>query len=79
VGDFIEAINASETTQIMDTVVAKDEERSAKSEGLIRQRIGKKLNQVYADIVAEPVPDRFLELIEKLGAEPKQARSNDVE
>ena len=63
----------------MDIVVAKDEERSAKSERLIRQRIGKKLNQVYADIVAEPVPDRFLELIEKLGAEPEQARTNDVE
>jgi hypothetical protein len=63
----------------MDTVAAKDEERSGRSERLIRQRIGKKLNQVYANIVAEPVPDRFLELIEKLGAEPKQARSNDVE
>jgi hypothetical protein len=63
----------------MDTVAAKDEERSGRSERLIHQRIGKKLNQVYADIAAEPVPDRFLELIEKLGAEPKQARSNDVE
>lgn len=44
---------------------------------MIHQRLGKKLNQVYADIVAEPVPDRFLELIEKLGSEPNQARSSD--
>jgi len=61
----------------MNAVAAKDDDRSGKGERLIHQRIGKKLNQVYADIVAEPVPDRFLELIEKLGTEPKQARPND--
>jgi hypothetical protein len=63
----------------MDFQVAKDEDRSGKGEKLIRQRIGKKLNQVYADILAEPVPDRFLELIEKLDTESERARSDDVD
>jgi hypothetical protein len=63
----------------MDFQVAKDEDRSGKGEKLIRQRIGKKLNQVYADILAEPVPDRFLDLIEKLDTESERARSDDVD
>jgi hypothetical protein len=63
----------------MDFQVAKDEDRSGKGEKLIRQRIGKKLNQVYADILAEPVPDRFLDLIEKLDTESDRARSDDVD
>jgi hypothetical protein len=34
--------------------------------------VGSKLKQLYADIVAEPVPDRFIDLIEKLGSDDEE-------
>jgi hypothetical protein len=52
----------------MGAVVPKSEKQSRKGDKLTRQQVGSKLKQLYADIVSEPVPDRFLELIEKLGA-----------
>ena len=36
--------------------------------------IGLKLRELYDDVVAEPVPDRLLELLSKLGANDDQAR-----
>lgn len=36
--------------------------------------IGLKLRELYDDVVAEPVPDRLLELLNKLGAKDDQAR-----
>jgi hypothetical protein len=56
----------------MDAVVPKDEKRSRLGEKLVPQRIGKKLCQVYAEIVAEPIPDRFIQIIEKLEVEEKR-------
>jgi hypothetical protein len=57
----------------MDAVVPKSEKQSRKGDKLTRQQVGSKLKQLYADIVAEPVPDRFMELIDKLGvAEPER-------
>lgn len=34
--------------------------------------IGLKLRELYDDVVAEPVPDRLLELLNKLGAKDEQ-------
>lgn len=36
--------------------------------------IGLKLRELYDDVVAEPVPDRLLELLNKLGAKDEQSR-----
>ncbi|WP_404403006.1 NepR family anti-sigma factor [Pelagibacterium halotolerans] len=33
--------------------------------------IGSKLRELYDDVVAEPVPDRFVELLKKLGDDEK--------
>lgn len=35
--------------------------------------IGSKLRELYDDVVAEPVPDRFLELLNKLGDDDTKA------
>ncbi len=35
--------------------------------------IGLKLRELYDNVVAEPVPDRLLELLNKLGAEDDKA------
>lgn len=53
----------------MDAVVPKSEKQSRKGDKLTRQQVGGKLKQLYADIVAEPVPDRFIELLDQLGGE----------
>jgi hypothetical protein len=36
--------------------------------GLLGEHIGKELRGLYAELVAQPVPDRFLELLNKLEA-----------
>jgi hypothetical protein len=36
--------------------------------GLLGEHIGKELRGLYAEVVAQPVPDRFLELLNKLEA-----------
>ncbi len=36
--------------------------------------IGLKLRELYDDVVAEPVPDRLLELLNKLGAKDDETR-----
>lgn len=42
-------------------------------------RIGNRLRSMYRDIVAEPIPDRFLSLLEQLNADrPGGASSSDM-
>ncbi len=36
--------------------------------------IGLKLRELYDDVVAEPVPDRLLELLNKLGADDDKTK-----
>ena len=52
----------------MDTDFAMviNNDSSAKSSRRVQERVGKKLKQVYADVAAEPIPDRFLDLIKQL-------------
>lgn len=35
-------------------------------EAKVQAELGKKLQQVYSDVISEPVPDRFLSLLEQL-------------
>ena len=49
--------------------MVKDEKNLPKTEGIkpnAQAQIGEKLKEVYADIVHEPVPDRFLDLLNQL-------------
>jgi hypothetical protein len=50
--------------------------RSLTSEVLIdrsiQSRIGRMLRDVYCDVASEPVPDRFVELLEALAAQEEQ-------
>ncbi len=41
---------------------------------LIQSQIGKHLRAVYDDVVNEPVPDRFIELLEQLEASAQKTR-----
>ena len=61
-----------------------DKDKSANDlNDVISQKVGDKLKQVYSDIAAEPVPDRFIDLINQLeeqknGLEKKgQTRDGD--
>jgi hypothetical protein len=42
--------------------------RAAPVAGLLGEHIGRELRGLYEDVVAQPVPDRFLELLNKLEA-----------
>jgi hypothetical protein len=53
----------------MDARVPRDEKLAGKGGKLIRQQVGAKLKQLYADVMSEPIPDRFKELIEILEPE----------
>ena len=35
-------------------------------EAKVQAELGKELQQVYSDVISEPVPDRFLSLLEQL-------------
>ncbi|EFL87756.1 NepR family anti-sigma factor [Ahrensia sp. R2A130] len=35
-------------------------------EAKVQAELGKKLQQVYSDVISEPVPDRFLDLLQEL-------------
>ncbi len=37
----------------------------------IQEKIGEKLKEAYADVLEAPVPDRFLDLLEKLESTDK--------
>lgn len=47
----------------------KNQAGTKKSEDVVHQNIGKSLKKVYADILVEPVPDKFLDLLDKLDSE----------
>ena len=53
----------------MDARVPNDEKHAGKGGKLIRQQVGAKLKQLYADVMSEPIPDRFKDLIEELEPE----------
>ena len=40
--------------------------RSPKVDSIIQDEIGAKLRQLYSNMVEEPVPDRFIELLKQL-------------
>jgi len=61
----------------MDAVVPKSEKRSRKGDKLTRQQVGNRLKQVYADIVSEPVPDRFMDLIDQLDSGKEENQHPD--
>lgn len=61
----------------MDAVVPKSEKQTRKAEKLTREKVGNKLKQLYADVVAEPVPDRFMDLIEQLDSGPEKKKISD--
>ena len=42
------------------------ERKAVPLEAAAQDRIGEKLREVYSDVMNEPVPDRFLELLNKL-------------
>jgi hypothetical protein len=50
----------------MDARVPNDEKHAGRGGKLIRQQVGAKLKQLYADVMSEPIPDRFKDLIEEL-------------
>ena len=52
-----------------DGAAASDGADGAKHDPLrpeLQGRLGEKLREVYSDVINEPVPDRFLELLDRL-------------
>jgi Anti-sigma factor NepR len=43
----------------------------------ISKKLGDKLKQVYSDIASEPVPDRFIDLINQLEKQKKSQNEKD--
>ncbi|MFD0916485.1 NepR family anti-sigma factor [Pseudahrensia aquimaris] len=43
----------------------------------IQAKIGEKLKEAYADVVNEPVPDRFLDLLNQLEASSPKTKPDD--
>jgi hypothetical protein len=58
----------------MDARVPNDEKHAGRGGKLIRQQVGAKLKQLYADVMSEPIPDRFKDLIDEL--EPERETSD---
>ena len=55
-----------------------DKDKSANDlNDVISQKVGDKLKQVYSDIAAEPVPDRFIDLINQLDEQKKGSNEKD--
>jgi len=52
-----------------------DQETGVKSG--IQEKLGQKLKEVYADVVNEPVPDRFLDLLNQLEKAEKTDKKSD--
>ncbi|MEN0040272.1 MAG: NepR family anti-sigma factor [Pseudomonadota bacterium] len=46
-------------------------------EAKVQAELGKKLQQVYSDIISEPVPDRFLNLLEQLEESSNSDKSSE--
>jgi hypothetical protein len=58
--------------------MAADKDSSSKSTKFVHERVGKKLKQVYADVAAEPIPDRFLDLIKQLESDNSSETGKDL-
>jgi hypothetical protein len=43
----------------------------------IQEKLGRKLKEVYADVVNEPVPDRFLDLLNQLEEAEQSDKKSD--
>ena len=43
----------------------------------IQEKLGLKLKEVYADVVNEPVPDRFLDLLNQLEEAEQSDKKSD--
>ncbi len=43
----------------------------------IQEKLGQKLKEVYADVVNEPVPDRFLDLLNQLEKSDNPDKKSD--
>lgn len=59
----------NEKKRKMDARVPRDEKHAGKGGKLMRQQVGAKLKQLYADVMSEPLPERFKELIDTLDAQ----------
>jgi hypothetical protein len=57
-------------------VIDKDESANDPND-VISQKVGDKLKQVYSDIASEPVPDRFIDLINQLDEQKKGSNQKD--
>ncbi len=74
-GNHVTQLSSSRMT---DKDKDEDVQKNAEKPGLSSDSqafIGLKLRELYDDVVAEPVPDRFLELLGKLGDDGKKSKS----
>jgi hypothetical protein len=64
-------------TQQWDTAVSNEDNPNEKSRAIrARQRaIGRELRRMYDDVAQEPVPDEFLELLQKIDQPSEGKRS----
>lgn len=60
--------DAPESGDEVDTTAVKPE---------MQGRLGDKLKEVYADVLSEPVPDRFLDLLAQLDAKSSPKGGDD--
>lgn len=44
----------------------------------VQGKLGDKLREVYSDVMNEPVPDRFLELLAQLDGSPPDPKADDA-
>lgn len=51
-----------------------DPDSPSAEENLVQSEIGKKLKTLYEDVVEEEVPDRFLDLLDKLDKSEKNGK-----
>jgi hypothetical protein len=59
------ATNAS-SQQSKSGVIKKMDKRNRQDTAMVDHSFDRQLNQLYSDVVSEPLPKEFLELIEKL-------------
>ncbi|MGB0085855.1 MAG: NepR family anti-sigma factor [Rhodomicrobiaceae bacterium] len=64
----------------MDAVANKRLRKPKPTETFIGRQIGSKLKKLYSEILAEPVPDRFFELIDRLnvGTQAGEGKPDDA-
>jgi len=55
-------------------VTGPQKDKTPDGEDAVNEQIGAKLRQVYSEVAAEPVPDRFAELLKQLGEATETAQ-----